>query len=153
VLLQEGRVLASGRIGEMLTRSDLPLFHGDEAEAILEATVVGHDEIYDLTHLEFPGGRFNVTRTDLEVGQVVRLRILARDVSLTLERQTDTSILNIFPVTVEELAEEGPAQVMVRLSAGSTPILSRITRRSADALELAPGKQVYAQIKTVALLA
>jgi len=153
VLLQEGRVLAAGEIRQMLTRSDLPLFHGDEAEAILEATVVGHDEMYQLTQLEFPGGRFNVTRRDLEVGQVVRLRILARDVSLTLERQTDTSILNIIPVTLEELIPEGPAQVMVRLSAGGAPILSRITRRSADALQLAPGKRVYAQIKTVALLA
>jgi molybdate transport system ATP-binding protein len=153
VLLQEGRVLASGEIREMLTRSDLPLFHGDNAEAILEARVAGHDETYQLTRLDFPGGQFNVTRRDLEIGQVVRLRILARDVSLTLEHQTDTSILNIFPVTVEELADEGPAQIMVRLSAGGAPILSRITRRSADALQLAPGKQVHAQIKTVALLA
>ena len=153
VLLQTGRVLAAGEIRQMLTRSDLPLFHGDEAEAILEATVVGHDETYELTHLEFSGGRFNVTRSDLEVGQLVRLRILARDVSLTLEHQTDTSILNILPVTVEELIPEGPAQVMVRLSAGDMPILSRITRRSADVLQLVPGKQVYAQIKTVALLA
>jgi len=153
VLLQAGRVLASGEIRQMLTRSDLPLFHGDEAEALLEATVVGHDETYELTQLEFPGGSFNVTRSDLEVGQLVRLRILARDVSLTLEHQTDTSILNILAVTVEELIPEGPAQVMVRLSAGGTPILSRITRRSADKLQLVPGKQIYAQIKTVALLA
>lgn len=152
VLLQEGKVLASGEIRQMLTRTDLPLSHGEDAEAILEATVVGHDENYELTHLEFAGGQFNVTRRDLEIGQVVRLRILARDVSLTLEHQTDTSILNIIPVTVEELADEGPAQVMVRLSATGAPILSRITRRSADALQLAPGKQVFAQIKTVALL-
>ena len=152
VLLREGRVVASGKIRQMLTRTDLPLSRGDEAEALLEATVVGHDEIYELTHLEFAGGRFNVTRRDLEIGQVVRLRILARDVSLTLEHQTDTSILNIFPVTVEELADEGPAQVLVRLSAAGAPILSRITRRSADALRLAPGRQVFAQIKTVALL-
>ena len=153
VLLQQGKVLAAGEIRQMLTRSDLPLFHGDEAEAILEATVVGHDEAYELTQLEFSGGHFNVTRKDLEIGQFVRLRILARDVSLTLEHQTDTSILNILPVTVEELIPEGPAQVMVRLSADGTPILSRITRRSADVLQLAPGKRVYAQIKTVALLA
>ena len=152
VLLQEGRVLAAGEIRQMLTRTDLPLSHGDEAEALLEATVVGHDETYELTHLEFAGGQFKVTRRDLEIGQVVRLRILARDVSLTLEHQSDTSILNILPVTVEELADEGPAQVMVRLSAAGDRLLSRITRRSADALRLTPGKQVYAQIKTVALL-
>jgi molybdate transport system ATP-binding protein len=33
------------------------------------------------------------------------------------------------------------------------PVLRRITRRSADQLGLAPGKPVYAQIKSVALLA
>ena len=153
VLLQQGMVLAAGEIRQMLTRSDLPLFHGDDAEALLEATVVDHDETYQLTRLEFPGGQFNVTRRDLGIGQVVRLRILARDVSLTLEHQIDTSILNIFPVTVEELVEESPSQIMVRLSAAGAPILSRITQRSADVLQLVPGKQVYAQIKTVALLA
>jgi len=152
VLLQAGRVRASGPIGEMLTRFDLPMSHGDDAEAIIEAEVVGHDEIYHLTQLTFPGGRFNVTRRNLAVGQVVRLQVLARDVSLTLARQTETSILNILPVTVDELVDEGPAQVMVKLAASGTFILSRVTRKSAQALSLEPGKQVYAQIKTVALL-
>ena len=153
VLLEAGTVQASGPIGEMLTRFDLPMSHGDEAEAILEAEVSGHDEEFHLTHLIFPGGELHVTRQNLEVGQGVRLRILARDVSLTLTRQSGTSILNILPVTVQELAEEGPAQVMVKLSAGGTALLSRITRRSAQALNLQPGKQIFAQIKTVALLA
>lgn len=153
VLLQAGRVLASGSMGDILTRFDLPLSHGDEAEAIIEAEVLGHDGAHGLTELGFPGGRLNVTREDLAVGEGVRLRVLARDVSLTLERQTDTSILNILPVTIEALAEDGPAQVMVRLSARGTPILSRITRKSAEILALEPGKQVFAQIKTVALLA
>ena len=114
VLLEGGRVVASGAIADMLTRLDLPAFRGEEAEAIIEARVDSHDEEYHLTHLEFDGGRFHVTRTDLEVGRIVRLRVLARDVSLTLERQTDTSILNIFAVTVEELVDDGPSQVLVR---------------------------------------
>lgn len=153
VLLREGRVLASGPIGEMLTRFDLPLSRGVDAEAIIEAEVVDHDEIYHLTRLAFAGGHFNVTREELAIGQSVRLRILARDVSLTLERQTGTSILNILPVTVAETVNEGPAQVLVKLSAGGAFLLSRITRKSAEALQISPGKPVYAQIKTVALLA
>jgi len=153
VLLQEGRVLASGPIAEMLTRFDLPLSRGFDAEAIIEAEVVDHDEVYHLTRLAFAGGHFNVAREELAIGQSVRLRILARDVSLTLEHQSETSILNILPVTVEELVDEGPAQVMVKLSAKGIPFLSRITRKSARVLELEPGKRVFAQIKTVALLA
>lgn len=153
VLIQEGRVLASGPIAEMLTRFDLPLSRGRDAEAIVEARVLGQDDDFHLTRLEFSGGEFLVAREELEAGTNVRLRILARDVSLTLERQTNTSILNILPVEVAELADEGPAQVMVKLSAGGTMILSRITRKSALGLGLEVGKQVYAQIKTVALLA
>ncbi|MBL3598794.1 MAG: molybdenum ABC transporter ATP-binding protein [gamma proteobacterium endosymbiont of Lamellibrachia anaximandri] len=152
VLLEQGRVRASGPIGEMLTRVDLPLAHGDEAEAIVEAKVAEHDRKFHLTHLEFPGGRFTVARKDLPVGQPVRLRLLARDVSLSLERQEGTSILNIFPAKVETLADENPAQLMVRLDAGGVPILSRITRKSATILALEPGKSVYVQVKTVALL-
>ena len=153
VLLQKGNILGSGPIAEMLTRFDLPLSHGDAAEAIIEATVEEHDQTYHLTRLAFPGGTFQVSRKDLEIGQSVRLRVLARDVSLTLERQTKTSILNILPVTVAETVDEGPAQIMVKLSADGTILLSRVTRRSAESLQLQPGRQVYAQIKTVALLA
>jgi len=153
VLMEAGRIFATGPIAEMLTRSDLPLAHSSEAESIIEAKVVGHDETYHLTKLEFAGGQITVPYSSLGKGQFVRLRILARDVSLTLARQTNTSILNIFPVRVEELIEESPAQMTVRLDAAGVPVLSRITRKSAETLELIPGKQVYAQIKTVALLA
>lgn len=153
VLMDKGKVLASGSIATMLTRLDLPLAHSTDAESIIEAKVISFDEAFHLTYLQFAGGRFTISGNDLEIGQSVRLRILARDVSLTLERQTDTSILNIFPVTVEELMEENPAQLTVRLNAQGATILSRITRKSATALGLEVGKEVYAQVKSVALLA
>lgn len=76
----------------------------------------------------------------------------SRDVSLALERPTNTSILNILPAKVDALREEGAAQVTVRLDIGGIPVLSRITRRSAAALRLEPGAAVFAQIKSVALL-
>lgn len=152
VLLEKGKVAASGSIGEMLTRLDLPLARGENAEALIEAVVAGHDEEFSLTYLEFAGGNFTVTRKDLPVGSAVRLRIIARDVSLTLEHQSGTSILNIFPVIVDEISGIGQAQVTVRLLAGGVPLLSRITRKSASLLGLEKGKMVYAQAKSVALL-
>jgi len=153
VLLDAGQTTASGPIGEMLTRLDLPLAHGDNAEALIEAVVAGHDEGYELTHLDFSGGRFSVPRKALSVGHTVRLRVAARDVSLTLEHQSGTSILNIFPATIEEIVPLGSAQVMVRLQAGGISLLSRVTRKSAALLDLQPGKAVFAQAKSVALLA
>ena len=152
ILLEAGAVRAAGPIKEILTRVDLPIAHGDEAQAIIEAEVTGYDKEYDLTHVRFAGGSITVARGDLSNRQSTRLRIMARDVSLTLERQSSTSILNIFPATVEELADDNPAQVMVRLNAGGVPILSRVTRKSVDNLGLAPGKELYAQVKSVAIL-
>ena len=152
VLLENGRVRADGPVGAMLTRLDLPLAHGDDAEALVEATVAGHDETYGLTWLDFRGGRFSVIHKELAPGARLRLRVLARDVSLTLEAQHGTSILNIFPATVDALIKEGEARVVVRLLAGGVPLLARVTRKSVDTLQLQPGKLVYAQAKSVAVL-
>jgi len=86
------------------------------------------------------------------VGSPVRLRLAARDISLTLQRQSGTSILNILPVTVDEISLNDDAQVTVRVLAGDEPILARITRKSALELGLQPGMQVFAQVKGIALL-
>jgi len=152
VLMEAGRVTASGPVDELLTRLDLPLARDHDAAAIIKATVTGHDETWQLATLAFAGGTFSICHSGLEKNQKVRLRILARDVSLTLDRQRDTSILNILPAHVEQLSEEKPAQVIVRLKIGDARLLARITRKSAAALGLSPGKAVFAQVKSVALL-
>jgi len=80
------------------------------------------------------------------------VQIAARDVSIVLAKASDTSILNCFPAQVLAVAELGAAHSLVRLKAGSDVFLSRITRKSLHQLQLNPGKQVFAQIKSVAVL-
>lgn len=152
VLMEQGRVEGSGPVAEMMTRLDLPLAHGDEAAALIEATVVEHDPQFDLTYIEFTGGRVAVTHRGLQFDTAVRLRVLAKDVSLTLYHQQDTSILNIFPAIVEEVSMEGSAQVMVRLDLNGSQLLARLTRKSATLLDLQPGKSLFVQVKSVALV-
>ena len=155
VLLSAGRVLASGPTRELMTRMDLPLAHGDAAAAIIDAVVTHVEPAYHLSHASFAGGQISLLNPNLQVGQRVRVRIQARDVSLTLQRQDGTSVLNIFAATVTAIASDSPGQVMVCLSTGSSPehqLLARITLKSAEALQLQPGSQVYAQVKGVAVL-
>ena len=102
--------------------------------------------------LDFTGGSFQLPRESLPIGSAVRLKLSARDVSLTLEHQSGTSILNIFPAKVDAITASGPAQLIVRLRAAGVPLLARITRKSAAALDLKAGMLVYAQAKSVALL-
>lgn len=151
VLLENGQVTAQGATSEMLTRIDLPFAHGDDAASLIYAVVEGHDDEYGLTYLSFPGGRFTVARKDLIVGTSVRLRLVARDVSITLKHQSGTSILNIFPSVVEDVISENTSEMIVKLSVGGVTLLSRVTRKSASLLNLEPGQRVYAQIKSIAL--
>ena len=152
VLMQNGSVLGAGDIQHMFTRLDLPLAQELDASAIIDATVSGHDPAYQLTRLKFAAGEMIVSAQPLAMGEPVRLRLVARDVSLTLQRQQGTSILNIFPATIDDIADLNPSQVTVRLLAGGEPLLSRITRKSAAELGLQRGMSVFAQVKSVALL-
>lgn len=152
VLLEAGKVKSSGAIQTMLTDLEHPLAHQDDAEAIIETSIAEQDSAYHLTYLEFSGGRFAVSYIDQAIGNSVRLRIAARDVSLTLTQHTETSILNIFPATIDAISAEGSSQMTVRVLVGGVPLLARLTKKSAVNLKLEVGKTVYAQAKSAAVL-
>ncbi len=154
VLMDQGRVIASGPIGEILARLDLPTAQFDDAGAVVEAVVAQQDETYHLTRVDFSGGALWVGKVDQPFGTSVRARVLARDVSIATQPPQGSSISNILNARIEEIRDEGSDKVMVRLRVGDTHILlSRITRRSRDQLGLITGMFVCAQVKSVALMA
>ncbi|MFJ5296074.1 molybdenum ABC transporter ATP-binding protein [Pseudomonas sp. NPDC088368] len=156
VLLSGGQALASGPIAETLARLDLPLAMGDDAGVVIEGAVVAYDAAYDLVTVRLPRSdlTIRVAHSVLEMSKPLRLKVQARDVSLTLQADDQTSILNRLPVTViSEVPADNTAHVLVRLDASGTPLLARITRYSRDQLHLHTGQTLWAQIKSVALLA
>jgi molybdate transport system ATP-binding protein len=153
VVLEEGRVLASGPLAATLARLDLAANFQDDAGVMLETTLQARDAD-GLSHLAFAGGVLLVGQRDVAIGTRVRCRIHARDVSLALERPRGSSITNILPARVDAVGPSGaPGQVLVRLLVGDTALLARITERSRRELAIAPGSAVWAQVKAVALLA
>lgn len=153
ILLDKGKTFASGPPGRLLSDPRLPLNHPDEAAVVLIGQVEHHDPHYRLSTVRVPGGTLSVSLSRLPPGAETRVRIFARDVSLSLDPPHNSSILNILRVRIADLFhEQDSARVMVRLDLDSACILARITRLSADRLGLAPGLQVYAQIKSVALM-
>ena len=152
VLLDNGRAVASGALNDVLARLDLPASFADDAGVVVEARVAAH-EADALTRLAFPGGEIYVSARREPPGTPLRCRVHARDVSLALAPQTDSSILNCVAATVVGIAAtETPGHVLVRLDAGGQPLLARITQRSAKRLGILPGLALRAQIMSVALL-
>jgi molybdate transport system ATP-binding protein len=153
VVMEAGRAVASGSLTDTLARLDLPIKLGEDAGVVLDAVVGARDEEWHLAHMEFAGGRLWVRDHGLPVGHAARVRILARDVSLARAPMTGTSILNTLPAIVEDSVDDAhPALTLVKLRVGESPLLARLTQRSAHALEITPGQMVYAQIKAVALI-
>ncbi|MDA8092712.1 MAG: molybdenum ABC transporter ATP-binding protein [Betaproteobacteria bacterium] len=153
LLMAEGRVEASGPLQELATCPDSPLAHLEDAATVIDGVVAEHDNTFHLTYVDFAGGRLSLSRNPLPVGTAVRVRILARDVSLALSRAPDTSILNILEGTIETLAGHSPAQLLVHIAlAPGSRMLARITRKSASLLALHAGQRVFAQVKSVALV-
>ena len=152
LLIEDGNIIGSGPVNDMLTRFDMPLSHGGDAVSIIEAEVLKRDSEFNLMHLDFLGGQFIVPDNGFPVQTKVRIRVVARDVSLTKSKQVDTSILNIFPAMVQEIVNEGEAQVMVRLQIKETILLACITRKSSYKLRLEKGSEVFVQVKSVAIL-
>jgi molybdate transport system ATP-binding protein len=154
VLLDDGKVAAVGSIEELTSRLDLwPLTGRYEAGAVIRTILRGHDASFGLSELAFPGGRLRVTKINLPLGTPVRVRIHARDVVLATERPAHLSIRNAFAGRVVDVAPERGPLVDLRLDIGhdAEPVIiwARITVRAFQELELAPGKPVFALVKTV----
>ena len=155
VLLDAGRVVAAGPLADMLARLDLPIASDEAAGVVLEGYVAESDDAWHLARLALAGGAGSLWTRDpgLAPGSAVRVRVLARDVSLAVTPQTGTSIANQLPAIVEAIADDAHAGLaLVRVRVGTLPLVARLTHRSAHRLGLVPGLAVWAQVKTVALL-
>ena len=152
VVISEGRVRAVGPVQAVMGRADLyPLAGRFEAGAVLAVHVVAHDPRWRLTELAGSFGKLVVPRLDVPIGTALRVRIRARDVILAVTPPAGISALNVLAGEVEKLVpiEEGALEVQLRI--GNERLLARVTRRSGEALGLAPGRRVFAVIKTVAI--
>lgn len=155
VLLEDGKVSASGPLKETLLRADLPFVFEDDAEAVVDGQVSGHDPAYGLLSLQLPGSAINLRlpHGPLPRGQSVRIKIKARDVSLSLQQAEDSSVLNLLPARVLDwinVAEQ--AHVLVRVQVGGEQLIARITRYSFDRLQIQREQLLWAQVKSVSLL-
>jgi molybdate transport system ATP-binding protein len=151
VVLSEGRVAAVGPTQAIMSRLDLfPLTGRAEAGAILTTRVAEHDLTFGLTTLRAAAGSLRVPHLDLSLGSALRVRIRARDVMIALSPPTGLSALNVLPGVVAEIGVGAGPIVDIRLDCAGEALIARLTRRSVETLGLAPGRPVYAVIKSIA---
>jgi molybdate transport system ATP-binding protein len=152
VVLSAGRVVASGEIADVFARLDLgPALGRQKAGALIEGTVVSTDPVYGLAEVAIDGILMEIASPDLAPGQRLRLRVGARDISISLQRLAGISIRNQLECRVEEVVTDESAFAEVSLVAGTQTLRARITRKSAEELGLRRGLRVFALMKAISI--
>ena len=148
-----GRITDIETLQQALARPDTPLFQEEGAAAIL-AGELGPANEFGLSAFGPPEARLWLQPPEVTLhGKSLRVRILARDVSVALDDPQRISMQNHLLVSIEHMHAVAEQRVVLSLRlADGQLLLSEITSWSAQRLALAPGQRVYALIKSVALI-
>lgn len=149
LLIEDGRIVASGELHEMLARLDIPMLAGRNAGTVVNAMPERYDEDYDLTHFRFSGGELLVPGHYDATTPNLRLRVAASDVSICRTRPQKSTILNVLPAVVDDVQPTGRSTDLIRLAMGSDFLIAEVTRLSVTNLDLKEGDRVFAQVKSV----
>jgi molybdate transport system ATP-binding protein len=153
VILEQGRARAAGPLEQVLAQTDPVVHVGGDISSVVQGCVAGLDSAWHLAEVAFAGGVLWIPDTGLQPGQEVRLRVLARDVSVSTRMPAGSSIQNAVACSVSRLIpDHHPAQALVQLDASGTMLWARLTRRAVEQLGLREGMPVWAQVKAMALL-
>lgn len=151
VVMEAGRVIGAGAPETVAAELDHPLSPLIDTGGILEAVFEAYDSESRLSTLRIGRQRLWVSGDLRDAPSPVRVQVLARDLSLALERPARTSILNILEVSLTGLAPAGDGALFAELDCAGQRLRARITRPSQANLGLKPGMALFALVKSTAL--
>jgi molybdate transport system ATP-binding protein len=152
VLLEGGRVVAEGTVGEMSLRPELRSIVGpDLAGAVLEGVVTACNEEAGVADLAVGSGTLRLSLRDAPPGTRLRLQILARDVILSTREIAGLSVRNAVCGAIAQISADEEDTVLVSVDVGGAIVLARITRAALAALGLHTGQPIWALVKAVSM--
>lgn len=151
IVMEQGRVQFDGRLHEALVSTESPLAKADDAAAVLDGLVTKQEKEFQLSTVQTANGNNIIVPGKAEVGQQVRVRIQASNISLCKTAISDSSILNIIEGTISAVVDQSSSHVLLQINSKNDLLLARITQKSFQQLELGVGQSIYMQIKAVAI--
>jgi len=151
LLMENSRIIQQGSVEKVLSAPDTErLLAIDDAGTLLTATVETRDG--QLLETDIGGDHLFIADDGEPLGTHLRLRILARDIALSLKRVDQVSVLNQLNAEITCI-DAGPRDdlVTVKLINSDNSLRCKITKKSTASLALKPGLKVVCLIKAVAV--
>lgn len=151
VLMDTGRTIASGPVTDILADPVVaPRLGIAQMGAVITGQLNAHFDD-GLSQLNCAGGTLLVPLTDDPLGTRYKLRVLAKDITISLSQPKDVSALNTWPAIVRAIRRGDGPGALVTLECGGDMLLARLTKRSLDGLELREGQACWAMLKTMSM--
>ncbi|MHC9510592.1 molybdenum ABC transporter ATP-binding protein [Kangiella sp. M94] len=123
------------------------------------SVLVGHieptrdrEQVYGLCRLSCEHQDLYIPHA-LAMNEPMKIIVYAKDVSISLSKVTDSSILNLLEVTIEQIIDYSSTSKLLQLKLGQQRLFSLITKKSVAELKIREGQSVIAQIKAVSIKA
>ena len=152
VLMESGKVIAQGRLGEMSLNKGLRSIIGPEAVgAIVDGTVLGIDDASGLMRLKLGHGELKVQTFHAAVGANLRVQLLARDLIVATQPPQHLSVRNILGGVITAVSSDDADSDLVAIDIGGVQIMARVTKAATRELALKAGLPAWALVKAVSL--
>ena len=152
ISFQNGFAKFSKDIEKTLSGLKVPHVDCNAEGTFLNTSVVSIDSKFQMIKVNSTIGNLSLIGSDKQVGDKIRLRVLADDISISLSKPVDTSIMNTFDALIQSIVEDSSCMTTLTLKIKNDTIKARITTKSVHILKLQINDKVFANIKTVAII-
>lgn len=151
VLLDQGRVIDQGTLGELSLHPQLRAIVGPDAVGAVLLGAIESTDGAGLAAVRIGDNVLNVALSGARVGAAVRVQLLARDVILAVSRPEGLSVRNMLMGTISKIASDDADTELVHVDIGGAAVLARVTRAASFALKLQTGMKVWVLVKAVSI--
>ncbi len=152
VLMESGKTIAQGGVGEMSLNSGLRSIIGaDAVGAIVDGTVLGMDAASGLMRVKLGHGELRVEAANFAAGSKLRVQLLARDLIVATQEPRHLSVRNILTGVITAVTSDDADSDLVAIDIGGATIMARVTNAATRDLSLEPGLPAWALVKAVSL--
>lgn len=151
IVLESGKKTFDGRMLAALTSPDAPFAAQANASVLLSGSVDSYDPVNAISQISLANGGQLFLPEQHAPERQVHIRILATNVSLSLEKPSQSSILNVLPSTVTRIVNNSGHHVTLLLHTSGQELLARISLKSFNDLHITTDMPVFALLKAVSI--
>ncbi len=159
LLMERGRVQKVSTLQAALSEPDSPLFDHQGAVSVLEGAVSQVEPTHGLLPVQVGDQSMWVLAEEIlsdeidTVSATIRLRVLAKEVTLALSPPQGLSVLNVLQGEVEAMTPLSEHKVRIRIQLpDGQGLFAEVTALSCEQLGLHKGMPIYALIKSVGVM-